>query len=91
MSAKGMAATNAWQGGTTFGVTPTGSPFTYENVSQTAQTVMVSGGTVLTIAVSRDGTNFILAGLLGGQYVLIPGDDLRITYLVAPTLTVIPL
>jgi len=90
MSAKGMAATNAWSGGATFGVSPTGSPFTYQNTASGGLLLIVSGGTVTTISYSRDGSTFFPIGLLAGMFTLSPADYLRIVYVTQPTITAIP-
>lgn len=67
------------------------SPFTYTNALAVPADVMISGGTVLTISIQRaTGGGFILAGLLAGQYHTQPGDQIRITYVVAPTMTLMP-
>jgi len=67
------------------------SPFVYANTQPFPVSVLVSGGTVTAIEVSRNGgSTWILAGLLAGQYALQPNDQLRVTYAVAPTLTMIP-
>lgn len=71
--------------------TPAGSPHTYTNSSARRQNVIVSGGTVTTIEFSRDGATFDIVGLLAGVHVLNPGDQLRITYAVAPAVAIYPL
>lgn len=78
------------QAGGTFGLTPSGTPYTYQNTTGAPLGILVSGGTVLTISISRDGVTFFPAGLLGGMYLLQPDDSVRVTYLVAPTITAIP-
>lgn len=72
------------------GITVTGSPFTYQNVSGHSGVVLVSGGTVTTISYSRDGIAFFPVGLLGGMFHLSPEDYLRVVYILAPTMTFIP-
>lgn len=67
------------------------SPFTYQNAIVNPVNILVSGGTVTTISISRDGINFFGVGLLTGQFHLSPGDFLRIVYVLAPTMTLIPL
>lgn len=64
------------------------SPYTYTNASRARQQILVSAGTVSAIAVSRDGTNFYSTGAVAGAVILNPGDRLRITYTVAPTMIV---
>lgn len=71
--------------------TVTASPYTYQNASNQRQQVVISGGTVLTISISRDGTTFILAGVLAGTFLLNPGDYLRMTYVAVPIFTVFAL
>lgn len=67
------------------------SPFIYTNTQDRPVTVFISQGTVLTIGYARAaGTFFTLNGLLGGAFHLAPGDRLRVTYLVAPVMTLIP-
>lgn len=78
-------------GGSRATISPTGSPFTYQNNTSQHQLVTISGGTVTTIEISRDGLVFDLLGLLAGPYVVRPGDRLRIAYLLAPTMTAYPL
>lgn len=70
--------------------TVTASPYTYTNANNNRQQVIISGGTVLTISLVRSGSS-TLAGLLAGTYTLNPGDALVITYVIAPTLTVLAL
>ena len=70
---------------------PGASPYVYTNTSGLRQQIMVSGGTVTLIEVSRDGTTYFPAGILAGSVTLNPNDRLRLTYLVAPTMTVINL
>lgn len=74
----------------TSGITPTGSPFTYQNTDSTIISVLISGGTGITIEFSRDGSNYYGVGLLGGEYLLSPSDRLRVSYTLAPTMTRVP-
>lgn len=69
-------------------VSPSGSPFVYQNTSHQRQEIAISGGTVLAIEFSRDGTVF---DPIGAQCVLNPNDRVRVTYLLAPTIAVYPL
>lgn len=68
------------------------SPYTFTNGWQTPITVNVAGGTVSDISYSRDGgtTLVTLATATGFTVTVQPGDSLRITYAVAPTVTFIP-
>lgn len=78
-------------GGSRITISPTGSPYSYVNNTGQHLLVTISGGTVTTIEISRDGLVFDLLGLLAGPYVLAPGDRLRVTYILAPTMTAYPL
>jgi hypothetical protein len=71
--------------------TPTvgASPFTYKNGTIIRQQVLVTGGTVSSVQLSRDNSTFVT--LPANQAVLFPGDYLKITYTVLPTLTVFPI
>lgn len=72
-------------------VTVGASPFIYQNTTEYPLTAVVSGGTVSDLAFSRDGVNFYtFADATPGSIALNPGDMLRATYTVAPTLTIIP-
>ena len=68
------------------------SPYTFTNGWQTPITVNVAGGTVSDISYSRDGgtTLVTLATATVFTVTVQPGDSLRITYAVAPTVTFIP-
>ena len=66
------------------------SPFVAMNPMNTPGQVFVSGGTVTTIEFSRDQITWEPCGLLAGQYCLNPGDSLRVTYIVAPTMVAYP-
>jgi hypothetical protein len=67
-------------------ITVTGSPFTFANPENVRVQVAVSAGTVTTIAHSCDGITFNTVGLLGGTYLLNPGQSLKVTYAIAPTM-----
>jgi hypothetical protein len=71
-------------------LTPQASPWNLINPLNTPAEVFIAAGTVTLIEFSRDQTNWDLVGLLGGQYRLNPGDALRITYIVAPTVVAYP-
>ena len=72
------------------GITPGASPYTYQNTLGYPADVIVNGGTVSAIAFSRDNATFYTAGTIGGIFPLSPYDYLRVTYTVAPTMTLIP-
>lgn len=62
----------------------------YQNTSNQTIILNIIGGTVSNIAVSRDGTTFDSLGLQR-QVILGPGDYMKPTYTVAPTLSVFPI
>ena len=61
----------------------TDSPYTYTNVSGSAQLGTVSGGVVTDIELDTGG-GFASTGLLLGVWTLLQGQALRISYLVNP-------
>lgn len=65
---------------------PSGSPYTFTNNEAVRLQVSISAGTVTDISVSCDGITFNACGLLGGVYILNPGQSLKIVYLLAPTI-----
>lgn len=66
------------------------SPFTRTNPLTQAEVVVVSGGTVTTIEVSRDNVTFDVVGLVAGTFFLRPQDRIRVTYAVLPTMISYP-
>lgn len=71
-------------------ITPDGSPFSYTNASAYTKDVIISGGTVTLIEFSRDEAAYYTTGLITGIVTLSPGDTVRTTYAVAPTMTAVP-
>jgi len=47
--------------------------------------LIIDGGTITVVQISRDQATWYQAGVGRGQYLLAPGDALRMTYTVAPT------
>lgn len=68
-------------------VTATASPMVYQNKNQERQQFLATGGTVSDLSFSRDGTTYYTIGSLSGGIVLSPGDYIKITYTIAPTIT----
>jgi hypothetical protein len=67
------------------------SPYTYTNNGDFDVTALVTGGTVTAVEFSRDGTNFFtVSTATNASVTLNPGDSVRITYGVLPTLTLVP-
>jgi len=63
----------------------------YRNLDQGGQTIVVSGGTVSAVQVSRDGSTYdTVASATGCSVHLAVGDYIKVTYSVAPTMAVYP-
>ena len=71
-------------------ITPSASPYTYQNTSGFDATVIITGGTVSDISFSRDNVTYYSIGALSGMVGLSPNDYLKVTYTVAPTMTLVP-
>lgn len=72
-------------------ITPSGSPYIYQNTDASPQEVFISAGTIVTVEFSRDGITWDSCGLLGGQFRLNPADSIRVTYVIlAPTMVAYP-
>jgi hypothetical protein len=67
-------------------IVPGASPYAYQNTSGRIEHVNVSSGTVSAIDYSIDGTNYHATGFTAGVIILMPGDYLKVTYSVAPTM-----
>lgn len=65
------------------------SPFSYANDTDFDLDVIVSGGTVDSVGFSRDGAAYY-AVPTSGFVRLNPGDSVRVTFTVAPDITLIP-
>lgn len=70
-------------------ITPSGSPFSYQNTFDGDVSVIVKGGTVTLIEYTRDNAAFYDVGVIAGMFSLSTRDRLRVTYSVAPTMTLI--
>lgn len=66
------------------------SPFTFQNTTGGPVDIIVTGGTVSAITFSRDNATFYSVGSVAGVFWLSPYDYLRVTYTVAPTITLVP-
>ena len=62
------------------------SPFVYQQTTYNLASVIVSGGSVSSIEISRNGTGWYNVGLTQGQFVLNKNDRIRITYTEAPNM-----
>ena len=67
-------------------ISPGASPFAYTNNDGIAEEVVVTGGTVSSITLTRGGTTTASLGT-SGIFTLAPGDVLTVTYSVVPTMT----
>ena len=70
-------------------ITPSGSPYSYTNSTDNDKDVIVRGGTVTSIEIGRGGS-YESIGVTAGMFGLSPGDVLRVTYAVAPTMRLVP-
>lgn len=68
-------------------ITPSGSAFSY--TAPANGIIIMSGGTVSLVEYGR-GASFYVVGLLAGSFAVARGDQIRITYAVAPTMTFLP-
>ena len=66
------------------------SPFLIQNTTDRDVDIIVTGGTVSAIDFSRDNATFYAVGQAAGMFRLSPFDYLRVTYSVAPTMTLVP-
>ena len=66
-------------------ITPPASTVAYQNTTGYPLQVLVAGGTISAITVSRDNVNYYGAGVVAGSIELAPGDYIKLTYTVAPT------
>ena len=84
-------ATSGCFNGLRAAVTVGASTFTFINPEATPVAAIVSLGTTTLIEFSRDGVTFDTIGLIAGQFRLNPGDRLRVTYTLLPTIVYYPL
>ena len=68
----------------------TASPMTYQNTTGYEADVILSGGTVSNIEFTRNNITFYTVGFIEGVLRLSPSDRVRVTYTVAPTMTLVP-
>ena len=68
----------------------TASPMTYQNTTGYEADVILSGGTISSIEFTRNNITFYTVGFIEGVLRLSPSDRVRVTYTVAPTMTLVP-
>jgi hypothetical protein len=73
-----------------FAITVGASPYTFQNTNTYPADVVVNGGTVSAVAFSRDNVTFYTVGQINGMFALSSYDFLRVTYTLAPTMTLVP-
>lgn len=71
-------------------ITVGASPFTYTNTTGFTADVMISGGGVSKLLFTRNGSTFYNTGSYYGMFTLSPNDSLKVYYVTAPTMTLIP-
>lgn len=64
------------------------SPQTLRNTTSCVQIVIVNGGASVVVSYSQDGSTYY-AMSSGSQFVLFPGDFIKISWTTAPTITVL--
>lgn len=69
-------------------VTPSGTGYVFTAPSNGI--IFISGGTVSLVEYGR-GSTFFVAGIASGPISMASGDKIRFTYLVAPTITFLPM
>lgn len=72
-------------GGPVAALVPGVSPYSY--TATFGGTVIVKGGTVSKVELSRDGVTFYDTGQTSGMFTVALGDTLKTTYSVVPTMT----
>lgn len=77
--------------GPTITVSVGASPFTFNNPENVPIWVVVSGGTVTDVSMAPDLLSFLSLGLLGGGFHLNPRHSIKVTYILAPTMSYWPL
>jgi hypothetical protein len=77
------------QNATQKNITPTGSPFAY--TAPANGSLIINGGTVSAITLTRPGDTAVTLGQTGGLVSVQAGDVVTVTYSVAPTMTFLPL
>lgn len=75
-------------GGSAASISVGASPYIYQ--APAIGSVVVSGGGLKNVEVSRDGITYFTVGNFRGMFPLSTADRLRVTYTVAPTMTFIP-
>lgn len=73
-----------------YSVTVPASGAAFQNTNPFPIDVIITGGTVTAISISRDGTNYYNIGVTSGIVNLSPLDYLEVTYSATPTITGIP-
>ena len=73
------------------GVTPGASPYSVQNTDPVHdKSLIIQGGTVSLLEYTRENATFINLGVVAAMFAVSPGDRIRITYTVAPTVTWVP-
>lgn len=72
-------------------ITVGASPFTWANPEQVRVYIAISVGTITDVSLSLDSAAFVSTGILGGCYVLNPGQAVKVTYVLTPTMKYWPI
>lgn len=73
-----------------YALTVGASPYTYVNSTGAPVDVSISGGGISKLQFTRNGSSFYSTGSFYGMFTLSPWDALKVTYVAAPTMVVIP-
>lgn len=65
------------------------SPIVVQNTMSCDQIYFTAGGAGVIIEYSRDGSTYFPTGVTSGQVTVFPGDFIRFTYTILPTITVV--
>lgn len=95
LTSAGAGATPTWKTlsnstGAPVAITPPASTVAYQNTTAYPMQILVQGGTVTLISISRDNTTYYDIGVIAGAVMLAPNDYIKLTYSVAPTMTGFP-
>jgi hypothetical protein len=82
---------NNYSCGPLVSVTAGASPFVWKNPENISVQIFISIGTITSIEYSPDNVTWVNIGILAGSLILNPGQWLRVTYIVAPTISYCPI
>jgi hypothetical protein len=94
LTSAGAGATPTWTTPSNYTTAPIaispGTGVAYRNATGYPLQVLVSGGTVTAISISRDNATYYDIGVIAGAVMLAKNDYIKLTYSSAPTITGFP-